>query len=180
MIRIDGGSHMKQSRKAIVIGGSLGGLVAANLLLRAGWDVHVYERVADELESRGAGIVTHPELMHSLRLAGVVVDDSMGVSIQERVTLGRDGSRVGSRHVPQLFTAWGRLFHALRTAFPNERDATMLLRSGVTNSRDKQASPRNSSAKRCSTTPKRSRSQAGSVRRRSITVAMPSACRRFW
>ena len=112
---------MKQSRTAIVIGGSLGGLVAANLLLRAGWDVHVYERVADELESRGAGIVTHPELMDSLRLAGVVVDDSMGVSIEERVTLGQDGSRVGSRPAPQLFTAWGRLFHALRAAFPNER-----------------------------------------------------------
>ena len=55
-----------QSKKAIVVGGSLGGLFAANLLLRAGWDVQVYERVAEELEGRGAGIVTHPELMAAL------------------------------------------------------------------------------------------------------------------
>ena len=52
---------MNPSKKAIVIGGSIGGLFAANLLLRAGWDVHIYEQVAAELESRGAGIVTHPE-----------------------------------------------------------------------------------------------------------------------
>lgn len=112
---------MTTSRTAIVIGGSLCGLTAANLLWRAGWDVHVYERVAEELESRGAGIVTHPQLMDSLRLAGVVVDDSMGVTIEERVTLGQDGSRLGSRPAPQLFTAWGRMFHALREAFPPER-----------------------------------------------------------
>ena len=41
---------MNPSKKAIIIGGSIGGLFAANLLLRAGWDVHIYEQVAAELE----------------------------------------------------------------------------------------------------------------------------------
>lgn len=51
---------MKAARKAVVVGGSLGGLFAANLLLlRAGWDVPVYERVAEELQGRGARIVTN-------------------------------------------------------------------------------------------------------------------------
>lgn len=112
---------MTQSKRAVVVGGSLGGLFAANLLFRAGWDVHVYERVAQELESRGAGIVTHPELMDALHEAGVVVDDSIGVNVKERVTLGKDGTRVGSRSLPQTLTAWARLYGVLKAAFPNER-----------------------------------------------------------
>lgn len=53
--------------KAIVAGGSLGGLFAANLLTRSGWDVDVFERVPEELAGRGAGIVTHPELFRGPR-----------------------------------------------------------------------------------------------------------------
>lgn len=106
-------------RKAIVIGGSLGGLFAANLLHRAGWNVHVYERVAEELEGRGAGIVTHPELMEALQAAGVVVDDTIGVPVEERVTLAKDGTVAGRRALPQILTAWSRLYHVLRHAFPD-------------------------------------------------------------
>lgn len=107
--------------RILVAGGSLGGLFAANLLLRAGHDVHVYERVADELEGRGAGIVTHPELLASLRRAGVVIDDTLGVRVQERITLDRAGVRVATHDLPQVFTAWGRLYLALRSVFPSER-----------------------------------------------------------
>ena len=35
---------------------------------------------------------------------------------------GQGGSRACARPAPQLFTAWGRRFHALRAAFPSERD----------------------------------------------------------
>jgi 2-polyprenyl-6-methoxyphenol hydroxylase-like FAD-dependent oxidoreductase len=41
-------------KRALIIGGSLGGLFAANLLHRAGWDVQVFERVAEELAERGS------------------------------------------------------------------------------------------------------------------------------
>src|SRR5579872_5676444 len=112
---------MSQGRAAVVVGGSLGGLFAGNLLLRAGWNVHLYERAADELEGRGAGIVTHPELMDALRESGVIVDDTIGVKVEERVALGKDGHRLGSRRLPQTLTAWARLWHALKAAFPNER-----------------------------------------------------------
>jgi 2-polyprenyl-6-methoxyphenol hydroxylase-like FAD-dependent oxidoreductase len=112
---------MTPGKKAIVVGGSLGGLFAANLLVRAGWDVHVYERVAEELEGRGAGIVTHPELLDALVHAGVTVDDSIGVKVAQRVTLGRDGAQVGARELPQTLTAWSRLFSVLRSAFPSGR-----------------------------------------------------------
>ena len=49
-------------RRAVVIGGSLGGLFAAGFLQELGWQVYVYERVADELAARGAGIGTHGAL----------------------------------------------------------------------------------------------------------------------
>ena len=112
---------MLQPGKAIIVGGSLGGLFAANLLWRAGWDVQVFERAAEELEGRGAGIVVHPELMDALRQAGCQVDDSIGVWVQERVTVGADGTRVASCEMPQMVTAWSRLYHALKAAFPASR-----------------------------------------------------------
>lgn len=112
---------MKKTRTAMVVGGSLGGLFAANLLHRAGWDVHVYERVAEELEGRGAGIVTHPELLQALAQAGVLVDDSIGIAVNERITLARDGSVLGTRPMPQILTAWSRLYNVLKAAFPAER-----------------------------------------------------------
>lgn len=106
---------------AVVVGGSLGGLFAANLLLRAGWDVHVYERAAEELEGRGAGIVAHPELLAALGQTGATVDESIGVRVMERVTLDSKGNRVASRAMPQVLTAWARLFNALKAAFPQDR-----------------------------------------------------------
>ena len=112
---------MAPSKKAIIIGGSLGGLFAANFMLREGWDVQVYERVAQELEGRGAGIVTHPELHDALRAAGIVVDETLGIQVQTRVALSRDGSKLGERACPQILTAWGRIYSLLREAFPSER-----------------------------------------------------------
>ena len=108
-------------RKAIIIGGSLGGLFAANLLHRAGWDVQVHERVAAELEGRGAGLVTHPELMDVLQAAGVKVDDTLGIAVEERVAFATDGAVELRRHFPQVLTSWARLYVALRGAFPAER-----------------------------------------------------------
>jgi 2-polyprenyl-6-methoxyphenol hydroxylase-like FAD-dependent oxidoreductase len=112
---------MRAPGKAVIVGGSLGGLFAGHLLLRAGWDVQVYERAAEELQARGAGIVTHPELMAALERAGVVVDETIGVKVDDRITLGPDGRRLASLNMPQTFAAWSRLFAALRAVFPDER-----------------------------------------------------------
>ena len=114
------GSRISDKR-AIVIGGSLGGLLAANLLHRTGWDVELYERVAQPLTGRGAGIVTHPELFRALERAGVVIDDTIGVEVQRRVTLGQQGEVVGERPLRQILTSWGRLFALLAEIFPVDR-----------------------------------------------------------
>ncbi|RKE35730.1 2-polyprenyl-6-methoxyphenol hydroxylase-like FAD-dependent oxidoreductase [Paraburkholderia sp. BL23I1N1] len=105
--------------KAIIVGGSLGGLFAANLLVRNGWDVDVFERVPEELAGRGAGIVTHPELFDAMTAAGIAIDDSIGVKVQSRVTFAQNGAVLSERDLPQTLTAWGKMYHVLRAALPD-------------------------------------------------------------
>ena len=45
-------------RRALVIGGSLGGLMVAHLLRSIGWDAVVFERNEEELASRGVRLGT--------------------------------------------------------------------------------------------------------------------------
>lgn len=112
---------VRPSRRALIAGGSLGGLFAANLLLRAGWDVHVFEHSREDLVGRGAGIITHPELFECLARIGIPLDESFGVDIPERVAFDRSGKVIGMLALPQCLTTWGRLYELLRGAFPAER-----------------------------------------------------------
>jgi 2-polyprenyl-6-methoxyphenol hydroxylase-like FAD-dependent oxidoreductase len=103
----------------LVVGGSLGGLLAANVLLRAGHEVTVLERSTRSLEGRGAGIVTHDSLRVALRAAGVVVDDTLGVQVQARVALDVHGHEACRWAHPQVLTSWGRLYALLHAALPS-------------------------------------------------------------
>ena len=97
---------MSKRQRALVIGGSLGGLFAANMLRAIGWHVEVFERVADDLATRGAGIGTHDELFAILRCLGIAVDASIGVEVRERVCLDRAGNSVLAVPLAQMMTAW--------------------------------------------------------------------------
>jgi 2-polyprenyl-6-methoxyphenol hydroxylase-like FAD-dependent oxidoreductase len=107
--------------RALVIGGSLGGLFAANLLHRQGWDVEVYEQSSEPLAGRGAGIITHPDLFAALERIGIPVDESIGVDIEGRVAFDRHGATLGTLDIRQCLTTWGRLHTLLIGAFPAER-----------------------------------------------------------
>ena len=104
-----------------VIGGSLGGLFAAALLLRRGFDVQVFERNPSELSGRGAGIMTHPEMLAALRGSGIESGDDFGIKIPRRRTYARDGSVLGEMPFPQVATSWERVLHLLRAAVPDAR-----------------------------------------------------------
>src|ERR1043165_5232142 len=84
--------RLRQGTRALVIGGSMSGLLAALALRRHGIDVAVYERVVDALAGRGAGIVAQPELKASLRVLGLEADHDLGIEVALRLMLGRDGS----------------------------------------------------------------------------------------
>src|SRR5436305_10875336 len=91
--------------RALVVGGSMSGLLAALLLRRAGWDVEVFERVESELAGRGAGIVAQPDLIARLRRLGIDVTD-LGVAITTRKILDASGVAAAELECPQVLTAW--------------------------------------------------------------------------
>jgi 2-polyprenyl-6-methoxyphenol hydroxylase-like FAD-dependent oxidoreductase len=107
-------------RRALIVGGSMSGLLAALLLERAGWDVDVFERVESELAGRGAGIVAQPDLIATLARLGIDPTD-LGVEITTRKILDASGRLAHEFVCPQVLTAWERVYRVLRDAFPAER-----------------------------------------------------------
>src|SRR6478672_3036551 len=106
--------------RALVIGGSVGGLFAAHLLRDAGWDVAVFERAADDLGDRGTGIGTREELFAVMRRLGVATDASIGIGVEGRVGLGGDGRVIHELPVRAVTSAWSRIWRPLRQAWPDE------------------------------------------------------------
>jgi 2-polyprenyl-6-methoxyphenol hydroxylase-like FAD-dependent oxidoreductase len=106
------------TRRALVIGGSLGGLIAAHLLRTIGWDAVVFERNDEELASRGVGLGTHPQLIAILRRAGIDFDETMGIKVPKVVCLDRDGKIIVEQPTVRTMSGWARLYRALRDALP--------------------------------------------------------------
>jgi 2-polyprenyl-6-methoxyphenol hydroxylase-like FAD-dependent oxidoreductase len=102
--------------RALIIGGSLGGLIAAHLLRNVGWDAVVFERNPEDLISRGAGIGTHQHLIDILRRVGIGFDDSMGVRVSKVLCLDRDGGVVLEKETVRVMSGWARLYRSLREA----------------------------------------------------------------
>jgi 2-polyprenyl-6-methoxyphenol hydroxylase-like FAD-dependent oxidoreductase len=105
------------TKRAIVVGGSISGLFAAALLRRKGWQADVFERVDVELKGRGAGIVSHPELLDILDESGAGTTD-LGVHVSDRVLFDREGNVIKHRHFPQILTSWDRLQNLARRVQP--------------------------------------------------------------
>ncbi len=124
------------ARRAIVIGGSMSGLLSGLSLRRAGWAVDIYERVETELSGRGAGIVAQQELIERLRRLGLATDD-LGVQITTRKILDAQGRLTEEIQCPQVLTAWERVYRLLRDAFPPEHYHRGRGLAGFTQEQDK-------------------------------------------
>jgi 2-polyprenyl-6-methoxyphenol hydroxylase-like FAD-dependent oxidoreductase len=107
-------------RRALIIGGSMSGLLAAIMLARRSWEVDVFERAPSELAGRGAGIVAQSELIARLAALGLDVRD-LGVAITTRKILDTAGRTTAAIACPQVLTAWERVYRVLRDAFPADR-----------------------------------------------------------
>ena len=107
------------NRRAVVIGGSMSGLLAGLQLRARGFAVDIYERVESELSGRGAGIVAQPAVIGALRGLGIATA-GLGVEMTRRKILDAEGRIVCEIDCPQTLTAWERLYRLLRDAFPAE------------------------------------------------------------
>lgn len=131
-----------EGRRAAVIGGSLGGLTAANLLRDDGWDVVVYEKSAVPLDGRGAGIVVHESTVRYLLDRMRLDIDAISCPSSVLRYVAADGSIVHEEPSIYRFTAWNTLFrnllvgigdryllgHELSGLDTSENDATVELR----------------------------------------------------
>jgi 2,6-dihydroxypyridine 3-monooxygenase len=103
------------------MGGSIGGLTAALVLRSKGWEVDVYERSSALLESRGAGIISHPiTLRCPTEFGGYSLDD---ISIMPEWCRYVDGK---GRILSQLscgfrVNSYGALYRALLHIFGMEK-----------------------------------------------------------
>jgi 2-polyprenyl-6-methoxyphenol hydroxylase-like FAD-dependent oxidoreductase len=103
----------RPTRRAIIIGGSMSGLFSAAFLRQIGWRAEVYERSPVELVGRGAGITTHPELLEALEKSGAGTRD-LGIEVDKRIALDRDGRVIAEKYLPQILTSWDRLQRLMR------------------------------------------------------------------
>ncbi|SRR5579875_394447 len=104
--------------RALIVGGSIGGLFAALILRRSGWEAEVFERSTGQLAARGAGIVTHPALIHALEISGAMPAASVGVEIDERMIIDCAGAPIRHMRLRQIVTSWTYLYDILRSALP--------------------------------------------------------------
>jgi 2,6-dihydroxypyridine 3-monooxygenase len=106
--------------RALVAGGSLGGLTAALVLRDQGWDVDVLERSAVPLQDRGAGIVVHPTTIRYLvERVGKAIGD-IGVPASRLRYLGDDGSVANEQPCAYRFASYFELYQGLLDAFGTE------------------------------------------------------------
>ena len=105
--------------RALIIGGSLGGLFAGLLLRQAGWDVTVFERSSGDLASRGVGIGTHVEMFAVMRRLGITVDELIGVAVTSRICLDRDGAVIARLPFDKILSSWALFYRALRRQLPD-------------------------------------------------------------
>jgi 2,6-dihydroxypyridine 3-monooxygenase len=107
--------------RAVVIGGSLGGLTAALVLRDQGWDVDVLERSPNPLEGRGTGIVVHPTTVRYLvERAGITIGD-IGLPAHRLQYLDTDGSIADEEPCAYRFASYFELYRGLLDAFGSER-----------------------------------------------------------
>ncbi|MUM35507.1 FAD-dependent monooxygenase, partial [Mycolicibacterium sp. CBMA 361] len=103
--------------RAIVVGGSIGGLTTALLLRKLGFDIDVFERTPTNLEHRGGGIVLQPIMMkwfdgHSAR----EIEELSTKSSRLRY-LGRDNEVLHDEPAQWRYTSWDTVYRALLSDF---------------------------------------------------------------
>lgn len=107
-----------RNKRAVIVGGSVGGLFAGNYLLRRGWKVDILEIAPESLASRGQGIARHAELEDLLDLLDIPRGMSGGIDVSGRTAFDRTGAIVSKFALDQQLCAWNQVYLSLYEKFP--------------------------------------------------------------
>jgi 2,6-dihydroxypyridine 3-monooxygenase len=108
--------------RAIVVGGSMGGLTAALVLRELGMQVDVFERSPELLDGRGAGIVLQPDTVRWFREhGGTGAVDKVSTGSSHLRYIGAGDEIVFDEPSTWRFTSWTTTYKALLSDFGTER-----------------------------------------------------------
>jgi 2-polyprenyl-6-methoxyphenol hydroxylase-like FAD-dependent oxidoreductase len=134
-----------------IVGGSIAGCSAANLFMKKGYDVSVFERSQKALVGRGGGIGTIPSLLNEIANEGMIGRDFASIHISKLPFIGKNpsaepfGKRAGAIDMNFEVFQWNELWKHLRMQIPDKiyhagtkvMDAVMDNKGKVTLSFDK-------------------------------------------
>jgi 2,6-dihydroxypyridine 3-monooxygenase len=99
--------------RAVVIGGSIGGLTAALLLRSLGFVVDVFERSSKPLTGRGSGIVLQPDTVRWFTQRSTQPLSTLSTTTRYVQYLNRDRGVDHREERVHHYTAWGTFYRAL-------------------------------------------------------------------
>jgi 2,6-dihydroxypyridine 3-monooxygenase len=108
--------HYAGSR-AVVVGGSIGGLTSALLLRKLGFDVDVFERTPTNLEHRGGGIVLQQITMQWFDRHSARQIEELSTKSTRLRYLGRDNEVLHDEPKEWRYTSWDTVYRALLSDF---------------------------------------------------------------
>ena len=106
-----------QGARAIVVGGSIGGLTTALLLRDLGFDVTIFERTPTVLDGRGSGIVLQPDTLRWFTERSTQNPARLSTSTRWVQYLDGADEIVHREERTWSYTAWGTFYRALLDDF---------------------------------------------------------------
>ena len=104
--------------RALIIGGSVGGLLACALFRQRGWDATIFERARGDLSGRGAGLGISGDLVDIMLGVGARFDASTGSAHASYDWMRRDGTIAFTDARPTVGSTWPRIYRPLRDVVP--------------------------------------------------------------
>jgi 2,6-dihydroxypyridine 3-monooxygenase len=109
-----------QGQRAIVVGGSIGGLTTALLLKRLGFTVDIFERTPDNLDGRGGGIVLQPATLRWFSECSDQNPEDVSTSTRWVQYLDQSNEILHRDETPWRYTSWGTFYRALLRDFGDD------------------------------------------------------------
>jgi 2,6-dihydroxypyridine 3-monooxygenase len=106
--------------RALVIGGSIGGLTTALVLRDIGFEVDVYERTATPLHGRGSGIVLQPDTLRWFEERSATDPTDLKTATDRVQYLDRENRLIAQEKRRWEYTSWGTFYQALLDDFGPE------------------------------------------------------------